>query len=69
MTRMVALYRAATTTTTAILVLLLTAVAFVTTDAAPTKDLIVDLPLVGATKTPQYSGYLDATGTNISTCH
>lgn len=64
MTRMVALYRAATTA-----ILLLTAVAFVTTDAAPTKDLIVDLPLVGATKTPQYSGYLDATGTNISTCH
>ena len=66
MTRMVALYRAATATTA---ILLLTAVAFVTTDAAPTKDLIVDLPLVGATKTPQYSGYLDATGTNISTCH
>jgi hypothetical protein len=31
-------------------------------DAAPTEDLIVDLPLVGKTSTPQYSGYLDATG-------
>jgi hypothetical protein len=34
----------------------------VVVDAAPTEDLIVDLPLVGKTSTPQYSGYLDATG-------
>jgi hypothetical protein len=36
-------------------------------DAAPTEDLIVDLPLVGKTSTPQYSGYLDATGALLPT--